>query len=76
MLIYNLFPLLAGPFGNWEPHFKRAAEMGFDCNDLEKMSTEIDIGEQFMHHFHPHKVYMDAMAKHGLEVVPYSGLTG
>ncbi|HPG00763.1 MAG TPA: hypothetical protein PLE77_11890 [Kiritimatiellia bacterium] len=52
------------------------AEMGFDCNDLEKMSTEIDIGEQFMHHFHPHKVYMDAMAKHGLEVVPYSGLTG
>ncbi|MDS4026009.1 MAG: alpha-amylase family glycosyl hydrolase [Candidatus Contendobacter sp.] len=30
MLIYNLFPLLAGPFGSWEPHFKRAAEMGFD----------------------------------------------
>jgi starch synthase (maltosyl-transferring) len=30
MLIYNLFPLLAGPFGNWEPHFKRAADMGFD----------------------------------------------
>jgi len=30
MLIYNLFPLLAGPFGSWEPHFKRAADMGFD----------------------------------------------
>ena len=30
MLIYNLFPLLAGPFGDWEPHFKRAADMGFD----------------------------------------------
>jgi starch synthase (maltosyl-transferring) len=30
MLIYNLFPLLAGPFGKWEPHFERAAAMGFD----------------------------------------------
>jgi len=30
MLIYNLFPLLAGPCGNWEPHFERAADMGFD----------------------------------------------
>ena len=50
------------------------AEMGFDGSDLEKMSNEIDIGEQFMHHFHPHKVYTDAMAKHGLEIVPYSAL--
>lgn len=30
MLIYNLFPLLAGPFKNWKPHLVRAAEMGFD----------------------------------------------
>jgi starch synthase (maltosyl-transferring) len=30
MLIYNLFPLLAGPFRDWEPHFQRAADMGFD----------------------------------------------
>ena len=30
MKIYNLFPLLAGPFGTWEPHLKRAAAMGFD----------------------------------------------
>jgi starch synthase (maltosyl-transferring) len=30
MLLYNLFPLLAGPFIRWEPHFKRAAAMGFD----------------------------------------------
>ena len=30
MLIYNLFPLLAGPCGRWEPHLKRAADMGFD----------------------------------------------
>jgi starch synthase (maltosyl-transferring) len=30
MKIYNLFPLLAGPFGHWKPHLKRAAAMGFD----------------------------------------------
>ncbi len=29
-LIYNLFPLLAGPFENWEPHLMRAREMGFN----------------------------------------------
>jgi starch synthase (maltosyl-transferring) len=29
MLIYNLFPLLAGHCGLWEPHLKRAASMGF-----------------------------------------------
>jgi starch synthase (maltosyl-transferring) len=30
MKIYNLFPLLAGPFGDWKPHLERAAAMGFD----------------------------------------------
>ncbi|MFZ1324692.1 MAG: alpha-amylase family glycosyl hydrolase [Candidatus Contendobacter sp.] len=30
MLIYNLFPLLVGPFKDWETHCQRAAEMGFD----------------------------------------------
>lgn len=30
MIIYNLFPLLAGRFTQWEPHFKRAAALGFD----------------------------------------------
>ncbi len=30
MRIYNLFPLLAGPFCDWEPHLARAAAMGFD----------------------------------------------
>lgn len=30
MKIYNLFPLLAGPFDHWTPHLERAAEMGFD----------------------------------------------
>lgn len=30
MLIYNLFPLLAGPFPKWRPHLERAASMGFN----------------------------------------------
>jgi starch synthase (maltosyl-transferring) len=30
MRIYNLFPLLAGTFNQWEPHLLRAAQMGFD----------------------------------------------
>jgi len=30
MKIYNLFPLLAGPFSDWQPHLDRAAAMGFD----------------------------------------------
>lgn len=30
MILYNLFPLLAGPFTRWEPHLKRAADMGFE----------------------------------------------
>lgn len=30
MIIYNLFPLLAGPFPAWKRHFARAAEMGFN----------------------------------------------
>jgi len=30
MLIYNLFPLLAGSFTEWRSHFSRAKEMGFN----------------------------------------------
>lgn len=30
MIIYNLFPLLAGPVQDWQPHLARAASMGFD----------------------------------------------
>ncbi len=30
MTLYNLFPLLAGPFSRWGDHFTRAAAMGFD----------------------------------------------
>ncbi|HDH04914.1 MAG TPA: alpha-amylase [Nitrospirae bacterium] len=30
MIVYNLFPLLAGKFIEWEGHFKRASGMGFN----------------------------------------------
>ncbi|HSQ06130.1 MAG TPA: alpha-amylase, partial [Chromatiaceae bacterium] len=30
MKIYNLFPLLAGPVGDWRSHLERASAMGFD----------------------------------------------
>ena len=30
MIIYNLFPLLAGRVQDWKPHLVRAADMGFD----------------------------------------------
>jgi starch synthase (maltosyl-transferring) len=30
MIIYNLFPLLAGNVRDWQPHLTRAADMGFD----------------------------------------------
>jgi starch synthase (maltosyl-transferring) len=30
MIIYNLFPLLAGKVLEWPPHLKRAADMGFN----------------------------------------------
>jgi starch synthase (maltosyl-transferring) len=30
MIIYNLFPLLAGKFADWERHLVRASEMGFN----------------------------------------------
>jgi starch synthase (maltosyl-transferring) len=30
MIVYNLFPLLAGPFSKWREHFARASEMGFN----------------------------------------------
>jgi len=30
MIIYNLFPLLAGPFSRWKPHMSRAVSIGFN----------------------------------------------
>ncbi|HTL18447.1 MAG TPA: alpha-amylase family glycosyl hydrolase [Patescibacteria group bacterium] len=42
MVLYNLFPLLAGPFSKWGPHLKRAADMGFDwvfCNPIQQLGA-------------------------------------
>jgi starch synthase (maltosyl-transferring) len=39
MILYNLFPLLAGRFSDWKPHLERAADMGFDwvfVNPIQK----------------------------------------
>lgn len=39
MIIYNLFPLLAGAANKWESHIERAADMGFEwifVNPIEK----------------------------------------
>lgn len=30
MILYNLFPLLAGTFDRWHPHLQRAHDLGFD----------------------------------------------
>lgn len=37
-LIYNLFPLLAGPIRDWRPHLERAAGMGFNWVFLNPLS--------------------------------------
>ncbi len=39
MKIYNLFPLLAGPVGDWRPHLERAAAMGFDWVFVNPIQT-------------------------------------
>ena len=42
MILYNLFPLLAGPFSEWPKHFTRAAAMGFDwvyVNPIQKLGA-------------------------------------
>ncbi len=39
MLIYNLFPLLAGRYAEWKPHLERARSMGFNwvfINPIQK----------------------------------------
>src|SRR5258706_2726258 len=42
MILYNLFPLLAGPFSKWRAHFSRAATMGFDwvfINPIQRLGA-------------------------------------
>ncbi len=42
MIIYNLFPLLAGKVAGWEKHFLRASKMGFNwifVNPIQRVGT-------------------------------------
>ena len=42
MIIYNLFPLLAGKFSDWQKHLLRASEMGFNwvfVNPIQRPGT-------------------------------------
>lgn len=42
MFLYNLFPLLVGPFTKWGPHLRRAADMGFDwvfLNPIQRLGV-------------------------------------
>jgi starch synthase (maltosyl-transferring) len=42
MILYNLFPLLAGPFQQWQSHLERAREMGFDwvyVNPIQRVGS-------------------------------------
>ncbi len=42
MILYNLFPLLAGKFSDWTPHLERAADLGFDwifVNPVQKTGS-------------------------------------
>jgi starch synthase (maltosyl-transferring) len=42
MIIYNLFPLLAGAFSRWPQHFARVAAMGFDwvfVNPIQRLGA-------------------------------------
>jgi starch synthase (maltosyl-transferring) len=42
MIIYNLFPLLAGPFPQWPNHFARIAAMGFEwvfVNPIQRLGA-------------------------------------
>jgi starch synthase (maltosyl-transferring) len=57
MILYNLFPLLAGPFSRWPEHFARAAAMNFDwvfVNPIQQLGASrslYSIADYF--HFNP-----------------------
>ncbi len=47
MIIYNLFPLLAGKFSDWETHLKRAAQMGFNWIFVNPVQKTGDSGSLY-----------------------------
>lgn len=47
MIIYNLFPLLVGQFGEWEGHLQRASRMGFDWVFVNPVQQPGDSGSLY-----------------------------
>lgn len=61
MILYNLFPLLAGPFNRWNEHFIRAAAMGFDwvyINPIQKTGASRSL-YSIADYFHLNDVLLD-----------------
>lgn len=62
MIIYNLFPLLAGPFSNWSEHINRAAALGFDWIYVNPIQMTGASGSLYSisDYFRPNPVLVDA----------------
>ncbi|MCP5159646.1 MAG: alpha-amylase [Gammaproteobacteria bacterium] len=69
MIVYNLFPLLAGPCSQWEPHLQRAAEMGFDwvfVNPVQKPGYSGSL-YSIVDYFQLHPLLADSDSKLSIE---------
>lgn len=65
MKIYNLFPLLAGPFGAWRAHLQRASDMGFDwifVNPIQKVGQSGSL-YSIADYFELNPVFVDPASK-------------
>ena len=64
-IIYNLFPLLAGKFTEWDKHFARASEMGFNwifVNPLQRPGKSGSI-YSIADHYEYNPLLIDAMSR-------------
>lgn len=65
MILYNLFPLIAGPFSQWDRHFSRAADMKFEwifLNPIQKTGASRSL-YSVADYFAVNPVLLDASAK-------------
>jgi starch synthase (maltosyl-transferring) len=65
MIIYNLFPLLAGMFKDWEKHMLRASRMGFNwifVNPVQQTGTSGSL-YSIADYFAPNPLFVDAENK-------------
>jgi starch synthase (maltosyl-transferring) len=64
MILYNLFPLLAGPFPRWSEHFSRAAAMGFDwvfVNPIQQLGASRSL-YSIADYFRVNPAFLDAQS--------------